>query len=74
MYNRRKKPVWSADGFKDAKVDYKDIKSLKNHITETGKIIPARITGVKAIKQRKLSTAIKRARYISMLPYCDKHQ
>mgnify|MGYP001494311468 CR=1 FL=1 len=52
---------------------YKDVDLLKDFITETGKIIPSRVTGTKAKYQRQLSTAIKRARYIALLPYCDNH-
>ncbi|ARC53343.1 30S ribosomal protein S18 [Candidatus Riesia pediculischaeffi] len=54
-------------------IDYKDISRLKNYITESGKIIPSRITGTKAKYQRKLSKAIKIARYLSLLPYTDHH-
>jgi ribosomal protein S18 len=48
--------------------------TLKNYITETGKIVPSRITGTKAKYQRQLSTAIKRARFLSLLPYSDAHE
>lgn len=54
-------------------VDYKDIYLLKKFITESGKIVPCRITGTKAPFQRMLSKAIKLARYLALLPYCDKH-
>lgn len=54
-------------------IDYKDINTLKNYITETGKIIPSRVTGTQARYQRQLATAIKRARYIALLPYSDQH-
>lgn len=54
-------------------IDYKDIDTLKNYISETGKIVPSRISGTKAIYQRQLSTAIKRARYLALIPYCDAH-
>ncbi|MAY14980.1 MAG: 30S ribosomal protein S18, partial [Oceanospirillaceae bacterium] len=47
--------------------------TLKGYITETGKIVPSRITGTRAKYQRQLSTAIKRARYIALLPYTDQH-
>lgn len=54
-------------------IDYKDIR-LKDFITDSGKkIIPCRITGFKASFQKILAKAIKRARYIALLPYCDKH-
>ncbi|MEC7570148.1 MAG: 30S ribosomal protein S18, partial [Pseudomonadota bacterium] len=53
---------------------YKDLEVLKQYITETGKIVPSRITGTKAKYQRQLATAIKRARYLALLPYTDSHQ
>lgn len=55
-------------------IDYKDVELLKKFITETGKIVPSRITGTKAIYQRKLAKAIKLARYLALLPYCDRHE
>jgi small subunit ribosomal protein S18 len=54
-------------------IDYKDVDVLKDFINENGKIIPARITGTKTHYQRQLSDAIKRARYIALLPYTDLH-
>ena len=54
--------------------DYKDIETLKQYITETGKIVPSRITGTKARYQRQLARAIKRARYLALLPYTDRHE
>ena len=54
-------------------IDYKDLATLKQYITETGKIVPSRITGTKAFYQRQLSAAIKRARYLALLPYTDQH-
>lgn len=71
-YFRRKKFCrFSAEGVKQ--IDYKDIAVLKNYITETGKIVPSRITGTKAKYQRQLALAIKRARFLALLPYCDRH-
>jgi small subunit ribosomal protein S18 len=55
-------------------IDYKDVATLKAYITETGKIVPSRITGTKANYQRQLASAIKRARYLALLPYCDAHE
>ncbi len=55
-------------------IDYKDLDLLKNYITETGKIVPSRITGITAKQQRELSVAIKRARMVALLPYCDAHK
>lgn len=72
-YFRRKKFCrFTAEGV--AEIDYKDLNTLKNYITESGKIVPSRITGTKAKYQRQLSTAIKRARYLALLPYSDAHK
>jgi small subunit ribosomal protein S18 len=54
-------------------IDYKDVELLKDFITETGKIIPARLTGTKARYQRQLTEAIKRARFLALLPFTDNH-
>ena len=54
-------------------IDYKDLVTLRNYITETGKIVPSRITGTKPRYQRQLAKAIKLARFLSLLPYCDHH-
>ena len=54
-------------------IDYKDIDLLRDFIAENGKIIPARLTGTRAIYQRQLNTAIKRARFLAFLPYSDQH-
>jgi small subunit ribosomal protein S18 len=71
-YFRRKKFCrFTADGVDQ--IDYKDLGILKAYISETGKIVPSRITGTKARYQRQLATAIKRARYLALLPYCDAH-
>ena len=53
-------------------IDYKDIDTLRDFIAENGKIIPARLTGTRAIYQRQLNTAIKRARFLALLPYSDQ--
>jgi len=72
-YFRRKKFCrFTAEGIKE--IDYKDINTLKNYITETGKIVPSRITGTNARYQRQLATAVKRARFLALLPYCDSHE
>lgn len=68
---RRKYCRFTAEGIEE--VDYKDVDLLKDFIGETGKIVPSRITGTKARYQRQLSTAIKRARYLALLPYTDNH-
>lgn len=70
-FRRRKFCRFTAEGVKE--IDYKDLAILKEYITETGKIVPSRITGTKAKYQRQLSRAIKRARYLALLPYCDRH-
>ena len=69
LFRRRKFCRFTAEGIKQ--VDYKDIGILKDFINENGKIIPARITGTKARYQRQLSVAIKRARFLALLPYTD---
>lgn len=72
-YFRRKKYCrFTAEGIKE--IDYKDLNILKGNITENGKIVPSRITGTSARYQRQLATAIKRARFLALLPYCDSHK
>ena len=58
---------------KVAQIDYKDIETLRDFILDNGKIMPARLTGTKAHYQRQLDTAIKRARFLALLPYSDNH-
>jgi small subunit ribosomal protein S18 len=55
-------------------IDYKNLDMLSEYITETGKIVPSRITGTEAKYQRQLTTAIKHARFIALLPFCDAHK
>jgi len=71
FFRRRKFCRFTAEGIEE--VDYKDVDLLKDFVSETGKIIPSRITGTKAKYQRQLSTAVKRARYLALLPYTDNH-
>lgn len=71
FFRRRKYCRFTAEGIKE--IDYKDLVLLKNYVSETGKIVPSRITGTKAIYQRQLATAVKRARFLALLPYCDSH-
>ena len=71
LFKRRKFCRFTAE--KIAEVDYKDVEILKDFITENAKIMPARITGTKTGYQRQLSTAIKRARFLALLPYTDLH-
>lgn len=72
MYTRRRKFCrFTAEAAKE--IDYKDISLLKNFVSETGKIVPSRITGTRSRYQRMLSKAIKYARFAALLPYCDQH-
>ena len=70
-FRRRRYCRFTAEGVKE--IDYKDLDTLRNYITETDKIVPSRITGTKSHYQRQLATAVKRARYLALLPYTDKH-
>ncbi|MGD2008673.1 MAG: 30S ribosomal protein S18 [Cellvibrionales bacterium] len=72
FFRRRKFCRFTAEGVKE--IDYKDLDILKQYVTETGKIVPSRITGTKAKYQRQLATAVKRARFLALLPYTDSHQ
>ena len=71
FFRRRKFCRFSAEGIEH--IDYKDLATLKQYVTETGKIVPSRITGTKARYQRQLATAVKRARFLALLPYTDNH-
>lgn len=64
---KRKRCPFTAAGIKE--IDYKDVDTLSKFITERGKILPRRISGVSAYHQRLLSNAIKRARYMALLPF-----
>jgi small subunit ribosomal protein S18 len=71
-YFRRKKYCrFTAEGITE--IDYKDLALLKQYVTETGKIVPSRITGTNAKYQRQLATAVKRARLLALLPFSDSH-
>jgi small subunit ribosomal protein S18 len=70
-FRRRRFCRFTAEGVKE--IDYKDLDTLRNYVTETGKIVPSRITGTKSNYQRQLATAVKRARFLALLPYTDKH-
>ena len=70
-FRRRRYCLFTEEGIKN--IDYKDVELLKDFITETGKIVPSRITGTKARYQRQLTTAVKRARYLALLPFSDQH-
>ena len=71
LFRRKKFCRFTAEKIKQ--IDYKDVDLLKDFINENGKIIPARITGTKARYQRQLSDAIKRARFLALLPFTDLH-
>jgi small subunit ribosomal protein S18 len=71
FFRRRKFCRFTAEGVTE--IDYKDLATLKQYIGESGKIVPSRITGTKARYQRQLATAVKRARYLALLPYTDNH-
>lgn len=71
FFRRKRYCRFTAEGITN--VDYKDLELLKSFITESGKIVPARITGTKAKYQRQLTKAIKRSRYLALMPYTDSH-
>ncbi len=72
FFRRRKYCRFTAEGATG--IDYKDLETLKANISETGKIVPSRITGTKARFQRQLAVAIKQARYLALIPYTDSHE
>jgi small subunit ribosomal protein S18 len=67
FFRRRKSCPFT--GANAPKIDYKDVRLLQRYVSERGKIVPSRITAVSAKKQRELATAIKRARFLGLLPY-----
>ena len=71
FFRRRKFCKFTAEGVKE--IDYKDLNTLRQYLTENGKIVPSRITGTKAKYQRMLQAAIKRARFLALIPYTDNH-
>jgi len=71
FFRRRKFCRFTAENVKE--IDYKDLNTLRQYITENGKIVPSRITGTKARYQRQLAVAVKRARFLALLPYTDNH-
>ena len=72
FFRRRKSDPFEGDNA--PKIDYKDTRTLQRYVSERGKIVPSRITAVGAKNQRALARAIKRARYLALLPYTDLHQ
>ena len=72
-YNRRRRYCkFTAEGIEE--IDYKDIGLLRQFVSESGKIIPARTTGTSARYQRQLALAVKRARFLALLPYTDQQK
>ena len=71
-FRRKRYCRFTAEGIKE--IDYKGLDLLGPYISETGKIVPSRITGTSARYQRQLATAIKRARYLALVPYTDQHK
>ena len=71
-FRRRKYCRFTVEGITE--IDYKDLALLKQYVSESGKIVPSRITGTSAKYQRQLATAIKRARFLALLPYTDSHK
>ncbi len=71
FFRRKRYCRFTAEGITE--IDYKDLNLLKSYVGESGKIVPSRITGTSAKYQRQLATAVKRARYLALLPYTDGH-
>jgi small subunit ribosomal protein S18 len=71
LFKRKKLCRFTVEGVEQ--IDYKDVDTLRDFINDNGKIMPARLTGTKAHYQRQLDTAIKRARFLALLPYSDNH-
>ena len=72
IFRRKRYCRFTAEGIKE--IDYKDLNTLKVYVSETGKILPSRLTGTKAKYQRQLAKAIKYARYLALMPYSDAHE
>jgi len=72
LFRRKRFCRFTVAGVKE--IDYKDIDILRDFIGENGKITPARLTGTRAFYQRQLTTSIKRARFLALLPYTDQHK
>lgn len=71
-FRRKKFCAFYAKNIDD--IDYKDLNTLKDYIMESGRVVPSRITGTCAKHQRQISRAVKIARYLALLPYCDTHK
>ncbi len=72
QFKRKKFCRFSSEGANE--IDYKDLDLLQEYLSETGKIVPSRITGTKVKYQRQLAIAIKRARFLALMPFCDSHE
>ena len=72
LFKRKKFCRFTVEGVEQ--IDYKDVDTLRDFIGENGKITPARLTGTRAFFQRQLTTSIKRARFLALLPYSDHHR
>ncbi len=72
FFRRKKYCRFTAENTEE--IDYKDLATLRAYITETGKIVPSRITGTRSRYQRQLARAVKRARFLALLPYTDGHE
>ena len=70
-FKRKRYCRFTAEGITE--IDYKDLTLLKSCISESGKIVPSRISGTRARYQRQVATAVKRARYLALIPYGDAH-
>ncbi|MDR2872492.1 MAG: 30S ribosomal protein S18 [Xanthomonadaceae bacterium] len=71
FFRRRKFCKFTAEGVNE--IDYKDLHTLRQYLTENSKIVPSRITGTKSKYQRQLADAVKRARFLALIPYTDNH-
>lgn len=71
FFRRKRYCQFTAEGITE--IDYKDLNLLRSYVSESGKVVPSRITGTSAKYQRQLTQAIKRARYLALLPYTDSH-
>ena len=71
FFRRKKFCRFTAEGV--VEIDYKDLNLLRQYVSETGKIVPSRITGTKARYQRQLAVVVQHARFLSLLPYSDSH-
>ncbi|MGH8500130.1 MAG: 30S ribosomal protein S18 [Methylococcales bacterium] len=71
-FKRKKFCRFSSEGTDE--IDYKDLDTLNDFVSETGKMVPSRVTGTSARYQRQLTAAIKRARFLALMPFCDAHR